>query len=238
MSSANKERRDLVQMQGFLEILPTIEAVAFDLDGTLCDSVGRIIACTCELFADLKLPRPSDKAITATIGMRLEEGLRQLLPAEMKGAYLEVTKRYREIFLAHAEFQIDKMFPKVPEVMEALRSRGLKIGYVSGRVTAGVMRTMNCSCLGQYMDALACGEDGPSKPDPTLMQVFSKRINVPCEKILGIGDADLDIGMCRGAGAVAMGVQTGVCSGDKLASLPKPPHFLIPKIGDLLEYLK
>ena len=237
MSNANIERRDIVKMQGFDETFPKIKAVAFDLDGTLCDSVGRIIACTCELFSDLKLPRPDDKAITATIGMRLEEGLRQLLPDDLKHSYLEVTKRYREIFLAHAEFQIDKMFPKVEEVMDALRSRGLKTGFVSGRVTAGVMRTMNCSCLGQYMDALACGEDGPSKPDPTLMHVFSKRLDIPCENILGIGDADLDIGMCRGAGAVAMGVQTGVCSGDWLMSLPQPPHFLIPEIGDLLEYI-
>lgn len=126
MSNANIERRDIVQMQGFDEIFPKIRAVAFDLDGTLCDSVGRIIACTCELFADLKLPRPDDKAITATIGMRLEEGLRQLLPDELKHSYLEVTKRYREIFLAHAEFQIDKMFPKVEEVMETLRSSALK----------------------------------------------------------------------------------------------------------------
>lgn len=237
MSTANLERRDLIKMDGFGEVLPKIKAVAFDLDGTLCDSVGRIIACTCELFATLGLPRPSDSDITATIGMRLEEGLRKLLPPKMKSEYLEVTKKYREIFLSHAEFQIDKLFPKVQEVMEALRARDLKIGFVSGRVTMGVMRTMNCSCLGQYMDALSCGEDGPSKPDPTLMKVFSKRLDIPCENILGIGDADLDIGMCRGAGAYALGVQTGVCSGDKLASLTNPPHFLIPKIGDLLDYL-
>ncbi|MCI6796820.1 MAG: HAD hydrolase-like protein, partial [Succinatimonas sp.] len=69
------------------EVLDSVRAMAFDLDGTLCDSIGNIIACTNFTFDAHKYRRPEKNAIVKTIGLRLEEGLRELLPDEHKSEY-------------------------------------------------------------------------------------------------------------------------------------------------------
>lgn len=229
--------RPYVQDDGLKDILCNIKAVAFDLDGTLCDSIGNIIACTRALFARLDLRAPQDAEITATIGMRLEEGLRTLLPPPLKKDYEEVTLLYRRIFSEHPEFMLDRIFPGVEELLEALKARGIKIGFISGRIRKGVMRTLDATFLGDYADLIVSGDEGASKPAPDLMRLFSDRSHIPCASILGVGDSDLDVGMCLAAGSYCLAVQTGVCNAEDFLALEAKPQFLLPSAADLQGYL-
>ncbi|MGN0908841.1 MAG: HAD family hydrolase, partial [Succinivibrio sp.] len=230
-------RRDLTKDPSIPSILDSIEAVAFDLDGTLTDSIGNIIACTDYVFDRFGYARPEPEEIMATIGMKLEDSLRTVLPEEHKPEYLEFTASYREIYKDHPEFLIDNLFPGVVEVVSRLKARGLKIGYVSGRSTAGIRRTVEGTGLRDFCDGIAAGSEVPSKPDPAMMLLLARRMGVSPSKILGVGDAGMDIMMYHNAGSLALGVQTGVWSGDALLGLSPPPEALLPKFTDLGNYL-
>lgn len=216
------------------EVLDSVRALAFDLDGTLCDSIGNIISCTNFTFDAHKYRRPDKNAIVKTIGLRLEEGLRELLPDEHKHEYLEFTASYREIFSKHPEFMIDTLFPGVPELMKKLKKRGIKIGIVSGRCLKGIERTLSNTVLGDYCDAVSAGDEAPSKPDPALMYLLSERLNIECKNMLGVGDALIDIYMYKSSGAKALAVQSGVCTKEQLQKAK--PEFLLPFAGDLNAY--
>ncbi|MBQ8023662.1 MAG: HAD family hydrolase [Succinivibrio sp.] len=227
-------RRDIVFDVNAKSILGMIEAVVFDLDGTLTDSIGQILSCTRTTFQYLSLPLPDDKAIMSTIGLELGEALTSLLPEDKKHLGPSVTKYYREIFKSRLDFQLDTLFIGIEPLMKKLRDYDIKIGYASGRSMQGIERTLNATYLGKYCDGICAGSEVPSKPDPTMMHTLCKRLNVKEEMVLGVGDSGLDIKMYQNAGCFSLGVQTGVWSGDALMRLK--PDILLEGVGDLTAY--
>lgn len=228
-------RRDLVIDDKLSSISKDLEAVVFDLDGTLTDSIGNILKCTAHTFEFYKLPKPDDKQIMSTIGLELSEALTSLLPEDKKSLGKQITKDYREIFSAHKEYQIDVLFDGIEPLLKTLRDRNIKIGYASGRSMTGIKRTLDATFLGDCCDGICAGSEVPSKPNPLMMQTVCQRLNVNVNKVLGVGDSGLDIKMYQNANALSLGVQTGVWSGEALKELH--PTFLLPAIGDLTRYL-
>ena len=82
---------------------------------------------------------------------------------------------------------------------------------------------------------MVSGNECPSKPDPTMMNLLAQRLDVKCEEILGIGDSGLDILLGQNAHTMTLGVQTGVWSGDALLKLK--PDAILKEVGDLTSYL-
>lgn len=226
--------REIVFDEEAGKILSGIEAVVFDLDGTLTDSIGQILNCTHATFEYLGLPQPDDRAIMSTIGLELGEALTSLLPEDKKHLGPGVTRDYREIFKSRRDLQLDKLFPGIEPLMKKLREFNIKIGYASGRSMQGIERTMNATFLGNYCDGICAGSEVPSKPDPAMMHILCRRLNVKEQNVLGAGDSGLDIRMYQNAGCFSLGVQSGVWSGDALMRLK--PSMLIKSIGDLTAY--
>ncbi len=229
-------RRDVVLDDTLCDILKKVQAVIFDLDGTLTDSIGTILACTHKTFEIEGLPQPTDETIMGTIGKELSEGITSMLPQDKKSLGKEITAHYREIFINTPEFVVDRIFPGCEDLMKALREHGIKIGYASGRSRTGMLRTLDATFLGDYCDALASGNESPSKPDPQMMYKVCDRLGVDPKDTLGVGDAQLDILMFKNAKAFSLGVQSGVFSGDALLNLK--PDAILPYASMLKDYLK
>ncbi len=235
MPKASSLRRDLVIDEKLPCILKEVKAVVFDLDGTLCDSIPTILNCTRKTFLQEGLTPPLDEDVLKTIGLELSEGITSLLPDGEKHRGLEVTAHYREIFINTPEFVKDYIFPGVFELLENLRKHGLKIAYASGRSKTGILRTLDATFLGDFCDAIAAGNEVPSKPNPLMMFKVCERLNLNPNECLGVGDASLDILMFKNAKSYSLGVQTGVLCGDVLSSLK--PDALLPKVSMLDTYL-
>ncbi len=227
-------RRDLVVDSTFEDFKSSIKAVVFDLDGTMTDSITQIIDCTNKTFSLLNLDLPDPKKVMSTIGLRLSEGIRFLLPDELKNDYENITKFYRDVYAQTPELQIDKLFSGIDSLLKKLREQGIKIGYASGRSEAGIKRTLDATILGDYCDAICAGSEVPSKPNPQMMNVISQRLGVDAENILGVGDSSLDIQMFIDAKNRSLGVQTGVWSGEALLTLK--PDMILPCVSDLNSY--
>lgn len=226
--------RELIFDENFKNIRSNIKAVVFDLDGTLTDSIGQIIDCTWATFDFYRLERPDARAVMSTIGLELSEALTSLLPDDMKEQGDKVTAQYREIFMAHKEFWIDRLFDGIEPLLRTLRDQNILIGYASGRSTKGIHRTLDATVLGDYCDGICGGSEVPSKPDPKMMYLLCQRLNIEPKNAFGVGDSALDIRMYKNSGSYSLGVQSGVYSGDALMKLQ--PDMLLPDISYLEKY--
>ena len=228
-------RRDLCLDLSFAPFKGAVKAVAFDIDGTLCDSIWKIIKCARLAFNELKIPQPEENAIKAIIGKKLQEGLESLLPEGFMHLGDQVTHCYRDIFADLPEIRETRLFPWVGGVLRQLHESGFKIAYASGKSKRGIERSLAESVLGDYCDALCAGDEVPSKPHPAMAQLVARRLRLPTFTILGVGDAGMDVQLFQNASCVSCGVQSGVWSGEALLQLR--PNLLLPHIGFLPQFL-
>ncbi|MCR5084615.1 MAG: HAD hydrolase-like protein [Succinivibrionaceae bacterium] len=206
-------------------------AVALDVDGTLTDSVGQIVACTMGAFARLGLPEPSRAAALSIIGMRLEDGMATLAGGD--GAALALA--YRSLQRERPWLGRHAFFPGIFGTLHALRARGYRLGLCTGRSLPGLKEMLATTMLGRLVDAAVAGTEAPSKPSPVMMGMLAGRLGVPAGEILGVGDATLDMGMFRAAGCPALGVLSGTAGEGELRGAGA--DFVLPRLDALQRYL-
>jgi len=102
------------------------------------------------------------------------------------------------------------VFDEALPVLRGLKEKGLRLGVVSDW-QKGLGHFCEELGLAAYLDVVvASGEVGWQKPDPRLLETARKRMNIPANEILHVGDSLTDIEGARAAGfAAALLVREG-----------------------------
>ncbi|HHX43309.1 MAG TPA: HAD family hydrolase [Chloroflexi bacterium] len=113
--------------------------------------------------------------------------------------------------------------------LQRLRAAGLRIAIVTTDERAFTELGLARLALTPLIDTMVCGDDGlPLKPAPDAALEVCRRLGVPPEAAIMVGDTVADMAMARRAGlARAVGVASGALSAEALA-----PHadVVIPDI--------
>ena len=215
-----------------------MKALLLDLDGTVADSHGLIRKCY--HFAIQKhLGKPGTRALwEQCIGLPLDAVLRfafdhygEPLPTER----LEVVKQdYR----THMEEHCDEIsvFPGIPETLEALRGRGIRLAIVTTKHLGMATSHLKTLHLTHFFEAVITGDmcaHYKPHPDPFLKALAA--LNLPPDVAVGIGDSVHDIHSARGAGLHTAAALWG--TDDRDALLSASPNSLLHQPGDLLGLL-
>lgn len=105
--------------------------------------------------------------------------------------------------------EYSSVIPGVPQIVEGLRSRGLKIGSTTGYTRAMLDLVMNKSASEGYSPdcSLTPEEVGAGRPHPFMMYECAVRLQVyPLASIAKIGDTRADVHEGLNAGAWSIGV--------------------------------
>lgn len=181
----------------------------FDWDGTLADSIGRIVASMHGAAADCGLGVRTDAAIKGIIGLGLPEAIRTLYPELRDQRMLDrVQQLYSQHYLA-MESQPSALFPSVVESLEAFRSAGYLLAVATGKTRRGLDRVLaGCGWQG-YFDITRCADETASKPDPRMLREILACCRVSPDRALMVGDSAFDLQMARRAGMEAVAVGYG-----------------------------
>ncbi len=190
--------------------------IMLDCDGTLGDSLGRIVTYMRTAWEAHRFsPTPESATIGATIGLRLEEAIARLDANLTEPQINAIADSYVEAANVPAE-DTPPLFAGMREIIATLRSEGHQIGIATGMGRGGLQRFLTHHDLLQTLSPLKTADDGRGKPDPDiLLQAMAETATLP-EHTIMVGDSIHDMQMAIAAGAKALGVSWGYASAKNL----------------------
>lgn len=180
---------------------PAIDAVLFDLDGTLADTAPDLGAALNRVRRDHGLP----PVPLAHLRPYASHGARGLIGAGMSVAPGEPAyDALRDAFLAHyaAALCVDSvLFAEIADVLSALEGRALPWGIVTNKATRYTAPLLASLQLSPRAAAVVCGDTTPfAKPHPAPLTEAATRLGVAPERCVYVGDARRDIDAGNAAG--------------------------------------
>lgn len=185
-----------------------IEAVIFDLDGTLTVP-----------FLDFDQIR---KEIGLSPGIGILEGIKAMTPNQQR--------RAEQILLDHEDkaAQNSTLNVGAKEILDILRRRNLPVGLLTRNLRKNV--ELVAAVHGLRFDAIVDREDGPVKPDGFGVHLLCQGFGVCPSQTLVVGDFRHDLESAKNAGAIAVLIRTHA-SCDQFAHLA---DFTIDRLEELL----
>lgn len=199
-----------------------LQAVLFDLDGTLVETAPEISDAVNATLAELGLPGADEDLVRRWIGHGTGELMIEAY-AHAHGASAESVRKSGEIeavmpifvrhYLAHCGRR-SHPFPRVIEALEALHARGVRLGIVTNKETRYVEPVVRAHDLGKYFDVIVCGDTlARKKPDPLPLQHALQHWGLEPADALFIGDSGIDVATARAAGVKVWLVPYGYSRG-------------------------
>lgn len=187
------------------------DAVLFDLDGTLLDTLEDIADAANRVLARHRYPIHPVAAYRFFVG----EGARTLVERTLPEAARDddtIDRMYAEFRGAYARNWDAKTraYRGVPEMLDGLVERGFKIAVLSNKPDDFTRRCVE-ELLGEWkFDVVLGHHDGvPAKPDPAGALRVAEELGVPPERILFVGDSSIDMRTAVAAGMFPVGVLWG-----------------------------
>lgn len=221
---------------------PCIEAVMFDLDGTLLDSVTAYLRVLAEIWQRCGLPEPDrDKVLDIMArGEAFWQHFDELVPAEIvdKESYKEKCLAIQDAVWQEVYPRKIKLVPASVPVLRELRARGVKLGLVTsswGRDSYPLFQREGVDPDELFGAIVTRLDVEKPKPDPEAILVCLERLKVSAAGSVYVGDAPADIQAGKAAGVITVAVLTGVGKREELAELH--PAYILPDISHLLRAL-
>jgi pyrophosphatase PpaX len=188
--------------------------VLFDLDGTVVDSGGIILASMRHATRTVLGRDIPDEALMAAVGgPGLEQQMRSFGPDHVE----ELIRVYREHNEPlHSELAV---CVGMDDVLVALKEEGRRLGIVSAKRRRTVELAFANVAVGHLFDVVVGGDEHEKqKPEPDLLLLALARLGAAPGEAAYVGDSPFDVQAARAAGLHAVGVTWGRIHGrDALA---------------------
>ncbi len=211
-----------------------MRTVIFDLDGTLADTSGDLLAAANHCFREMGhgdvLVHGQDAGIAVRGGrMMLTHGLKRV------GAYDEGTvDAYYPVLLEAYAQDIDthtQFYPGALEAVETLKTAGYGVGICTNKPERLAHQLLSqMGVLDHFASLVGADTLSVRKPDPEPLREAARRAGGHPGLCVLIGDSDTDRNTAKAAGVPSVLVTFGP-SGDDMAALE--PEALLHHFDDL-----
>lgn len=210
------------------------DLLIFDWDGTLADSIGRIVEAMRMAAIQSEMEVRDDQAIKGIIGLGLPEAIRTLYPQISGSELIDFRQRYADCYMAMDNVP-SRLFDGVLESMQAFRDEGYRLAVATGKARRGLDRVLKANNWLDWFDITRAADETASKPDPLMLHEIMAHCDVPAQRSLMIGDSSFDLLMARNAGMDSVAVGYGAQSLDSLRTYE--PRLAIEEFSELRAWL-
>lgn len=208
--------------------------VIFDWDGTLMDSVGRIVSSMQLAAQAVGLIIPTNNEVKEIIGLSLPIALQEL--------FLTISEEQIEAMLIQYNYQYlegddtpTALFEDAVELLTQLRQENKLLAVATGKGREGLNRVLNVSETNHLFHTTRCAGEMRSKPDPQMLDSILTELDIAPHEALMVGDTSHDLKMAQNAGIDSVGVTFGVH--DKQVLKQYKPKAVVDSLSELHQLL-
>jgi phosphoglycolate phosphatase len=194
------------------------QAVIFDLDGTLTDSLCDIADAMNRALARHGFPAHSYESYRYFVGAGLRNLVINSLPDGKKDedtvnkCFNTLLNDYRENYLVKT-----KLYDGIADLLDVLSEKKIKMAVLSNkadeitqRITSVLLKPWKFEIIMGYMERF------PRKPNPESALFIAEKLSVLPKNILYAGDTGIDMETAGRAGMFAVGITWGFRQRDEL----------------------
>ena len=177
--------------------------ILFDLDGTLLDTLQDLTDSVNYALAQFDCPPRTPADVRRFLGNGAKQLIALSLPEENAPDVDEALAVYKKYYKDHCQIKTAP-YAGIPEALETLKEK-YAIAVVSNKPDAAVKPL----CAQYFPGVYALGEtsDCPRKPAPDML--FKAMADIGVDKMVYVGDSEVDVRTASRAGAPCIAVSWG-----------------------------
>ncbi|NOZ27599.1 MAG: AI-2E family transporter [Chloroflexi bacterium] len=215
-----------------------VEALLFDLDGTLVETDEELVRVWAMRIAPLKrvIPALDPERVVRWWLARLEGPISMAIALLDQRSMDERALDWIERLHRMLGYPSAEAFVPVPGAVEAIRQLGerYRMGIVTTRRLAEAQEFVRQNGLEDYVEVIVARDNYPRlKPHPGPILHAAQELGVDVERCAVVGDTAVDIAAAQAAGALAIGVLSGFGQRDDL----EHADLVVDSVFDLLDWL-
>ncbi len=221
-------------------IMQKLYAAAFDLDGTLLDSLEDLAEAGNHALQRFGYPVHPVSAYRKFVGSGLKmlvcralphDEADRLAPEDLQSIIQAAAEHYAKHWAVHT-----RPYEGIAHTLEVLQHHGIPMAVVTNKPhewTHEMLARFFANISFRYIRG--AGPDVPHKPDPFSALQAAREMGVPSHGVAFIGDSDVDMLTAHNAGMGAFGATWGFRGANELKNAGA--EVLLQTPSDLLPYL-
>ena len=204
-----------------------VSAIAFDLDGTLLDTIHDLAAAVNALLAERNQPLLEQDTIRGLVGKGMANLVRRAIALSTRrtpeslddAAMAAALDRYQTHYAAQLG-RATLPFPGLVPTLDRLRADGFKLAIITNKATRFVRPHLEQAGIVDRFDLVVGGDDLPvKKPDAGPLLHVAAAFRIAPARLLMVGDSANDVLAARAAGCPVLVVPHGYREGRPVQDL-------------------
>ena len=191
--------------------------VAFDLDGTVADTLADLAASVNAALTLHGLPTYPRDAYRHFVGNGVDNLIRNVLADAYTPVLADQVKADFNVYYAAHSMDYTTDYPGVADLLARLSADGVMTAVISNKPDAFVPTILHALYPDHRFTYLSGQRAGiPRKPAPDALQLLLRELGVRPDETLYVGDSDVDVAFAHAAGVKVCGVSWGFRGADEL----------------------
>ncbi|WP_133405545.1 phosphoglycolate phosphatase [Parashewanella tropica] len=197
------------------------KAIAFDLDGTLVDSVPDLAAAVNGMMMELNLELTSEDQVRSWVG----NGAEVLVQRALKWSTAEspqpsMLAEALAVFMRHYDLHLNqhsRLYPSVKATLAQLHLQGYQMAIVTNKPQQFIKPLLKAFGIEAYFSLILGGDTLPKKkPDPLPLTHILEQWQLENYQLLMVGDSKNDILAAKAASIASIGLTYGYNYGEDI----------------------